>query len=165
MTLFGSCVFSLEIGQDVAHTQTVAAHLVGICGANALARRADFGLALGGFIGLVQQTVSRQDEVCFLRDEETLREVVAALSQFLSLFHEEQWVEHHAVADDVQLAALENARWDAAQHVFLTVELQRVAGVRTALKACHNVVARGQYIDHLAFALVAPLEAEEYIYF
>ena len=90
---------------------------------------------------------------------------MTALRQFQSLLHEEQWVEHNAVADDVYLAALKDARWNTSQHILLSVELQSVASIRSTLKTCYDVIAWCKNIYHLAFTLVAPLEAEHYIYF
>ena len=45
------------------------------------------------------------------------------------------------------------------QHMLYAVELQRVSGIGTTLKACYHVVLRRQHVDHFSFSLVAPLEA------
>ena len=64
-------------------------------------------------------------------------------------------------ANHVDLSSLEDAGRDGTQHIFLTVELQRVTSVGTALESCYHIVARGQHVDHLAFSFIAPLESQQ----
>ena len=101
----------------------------------------------------------------FFRDAELPREVVAARGERLGLLAEKNGVEHHAAAYDVLLAALKNTRRNRAQDVFLTVEFQRMTGIGTALKTCHDLVGRGQHVDDLAFAFVSPLQSEDDVHF
>ena len=68
-------------------------------------------------------------------------------------------VDHHAVADDAELAAHQAAR-QQRQLVGLVADHQRVAGVVAALEAHHDIGAAGQPVDDLALALVAPLGAD-----
>ena len=166
MARLGTGVNLAEVGaQQVAHAHAVAAHLVRIGGADALARGTDFRAALGSLVSRVENPVRRQNQVCLLRDAELPRQVVAAAGQLLGLGTKQNGVEHYAVTDDVGLAALENTRGNRPQYVFLAVEFQRVAGVGSALEACHHLVAGRQYVDNLAFTLVAPLKAENDVYF
>ena len=68
-------------------------------------------------------------------------------------------VDHHAVADDAELAA-HQARGQQRQLVGLVADHQRMAGVVAALEAHHDVGAAGEPVHHLALALVAPLGAD-----
>ena len=85
-------------------------------------------------------------------------EVGAGVDELLSFRSEEHGVEHHAVADNVDVA-LEHARGDRAQHYFAAIEFERMAGIGSALEACHHVVARSEHVYYFTFTFVAPLEA------
>ncbi len=166
VTCLGRSVDPLEIGaQQIADTHAVAAHLVRIGRADALARGADLGAALGRLVGRVEDAVRRQDQVGFLRNAELAGQVVAAGRQRLGLLTEKDGVDHHPVADDVGLAALENARRYRAEYVLLAVEFQRVTGIGTALEPGHHLVAGRQHVHDLPFALVTPLQAEDHVNF
>ncbi len=151
--------------EDVAHTQSVARNLVGVGGSDALACGAHFVLALGSLVGGVEQSVGRHDEVCLFRNVESLAQGVPAALEVAGLVHKQVGSQHDAVADDVDFVSLEDTRGNGSQDVFLSFELKCVARVGTALEACYHVVSWGEHIDHLAFALIAPLEAEKHIYF
>ena len=69
------------------------------------------------------------------------------------------WLDDDAVADEVDATRGEHARWDIVQHEFLAFKLDGMAGIGTALEAADNVIIRGEGIDYLAFAFIAPLEA------
>ena len=106
--LSGSILFR-EVLQDIAHTETVAAHLVGIGGADALARRTHLVLALLGLVGSIEHTMRRHNQVCFLRNMQSALQLVSALLQRFGLVHKQVGSQHHAVADNVHLATLEDA--------------------------------------------------------
>ena len=40
-----------------------------------------------------------------------------------------------------------------------------MTSIRTALETGYHIVLRGQYIDHLTFSFVAPLQTQQDIYF
>ena len=152
-------VLLLEVVLDVANAQTDTAGLVAICGANALTGGANLVLALGGLVGAVEHTVCGQDEVCAAADVQTALEVVAGAFQFHGLGHEEVGGNDTTVADDVQLALVEDARGDAAEHELLAFEDDGVSGIGTTGKSCHNVVAWGEYVYNLTFSFVAEDDA------
>ena len=155
----GGGILLVEVVQQVAHAQTVAAHLVGIGRTDALARCTHFGIALGGLVGSVEQTVGGHDEMGLLRDVKALLQVVARCFERFGLSLEESRIEHYAISDDIHLVALENSRRNRAEYILLTFELQCMTGVRSALKTSHHVVTRRQHIDDFAFAFVAPLQS------
>ena len=63
VALFSRSIFLLEVVEEVAHTQSVAAHLVGLGRTDALARGTYLRLAFRRLVGFVEQTVGRQDKV------------------------------------------------------------------------------------------------------
>ena len=71
-------------------------------------------------------------------------------------------IDHHAIADDRQLAAAHHAGRQQRQFVGLAVDDQRVAGIVAALEAHDDVGLLGQPVDDLALALVAPLGADHH---
>ena len=157
MAGLGSRVFLIKVVQDVTHTQTVAADFIRISGADALACGSHLGVSLGCLVSGIQQAVGRQNEVGLLGDVQTFFQVVAGSLQCFGLGFEQSRVQYHPVTDDVYLIALEYAGRDGAEHVFLSFKLQRMPGIGASLKAGHDIVSRGQDIDDLAFAFVAPL--------
>ena len=90
---------------------------------------------------------------------------MSALLKILSLSHEEVWSKNNAITDDINLTTLEDTRRDRAEDVFLSFELKGMTCVRTTLEACYYIILRGQYIDHLSFTFIAPLQTEQDIYF
>ena len=60
-------VFGIEIMEEVAKTQTVAADLVGVCRADAFTGSSNLGTAFRTFIGRVEQTVCRHNQMHLLR--------------------------------------------------------------------------------------------------
>ena len=83
----------------------------------------------------------------------------------LGLVHEEVRSQHHAITNNIHLAPLEDTRGNGAKHILLTFKLQCVASIGTTLKTSYHVVLRGQYIDHLTFSFVTPLQTEQDINF
>ncbi len=59
------------------------------------------------------------------------------------------------------LAAPQNAGRNQMEHVFRAAMDDGVAGIVTALAAHHDVRLRGQHVDDLALAFVAPLRADQ----
>ena len=96
---------------------------------------------------------------------QTALEVVSALLKILGLLHEEVGSEHYAIADDVNLTSLENARRDAAEYILLALKLESVACIRTALETCDHIILRGEDINNLALTFVAPLQSEQDVNF
>ena len=103
-----SLILSLEVIQNIANTQTSTAHLVGISRTNTLACSSHLVLTLRGFDGSIEHTMSRHDEMCFLRDIETALQVVTALLKILGLLHEKVGSQYHTITNDVYLATLKN---------------------------------------------------------
>ena len=142
-----------------------ASDLVFIGRSDAPAGRADFraGIRSRVFAKSVELPVQRQDKRCVFGNFQAVRGDVHALRLELGDFRDEGMrVEHHAVADDRQLAVAHDAGGQQRQLVDLAVDHQRVAGIVAALEAHHDVGPLGQPVDDLALALVAPLRADDH---
>ena len=109
--------------------------------------------------------MSGHDEMSLARDVQARAQLVATSLQRLGLIHKEIGSEHHSITDDVNLSALENTRGDTAKHILLSLEFESVTSIRSALESCNNIITRGQYIDHLSFSFIAPLQSEQDVNF
>ena len=105
------------------------------------------------------------NQVGLLRDVQTLLQLVTTGLQCLGLFHEQVGSQHHAIADDVYLTALEDTGRNRTQHILLTFELQGVACIGTALKTSYHIILWGQHVNHLSFTFVAPLQTQQDVNF
>ena len=84
----------------------------------------------------------------------------ADLLELLDLREERLRIEHHAVADDAHRLGVQDPRGDEAQDELPARHVDGVAGVVATLVAGHDREVRGEEVDDLALALVAPLRAE-----
>jgi len=144
---------------DISYSQSVASRLVHIGGTDALERRSDFGLSLGRFRRRVDRAVRGQDQMRFLRDQQLALYVDSVGFQAGDLFGEDDRVDHHAVADDVDRAVPENARGNRVQHVLLALEVEGVPCIRAALEPGDHPVGGSEHVHDFPFSLVAPLQA------
>ena len=71
-------------------------------------------------------------------------------------------IDHHAIADDGELAAAHHAGGQQRQFVDRAVDDQGVAGIMAALEADDDVGLLGEPVDDLALAFVAPLGPDHY---
>ena len=159
-----SLVSLLKIGQkDIPHPESAATCLIGVGRAYALEGRTYLRLAHCTFAGGIQGPVGGKDEVGPLGDEETSVHIHPAGFDIFDFLHQDDRIDDHAVADYVQRALAEDSGRNRMKHEGSAVEHQRMTGVGAALEACNNLVIRRQYVHDFAFALVAPLEAENNI--
>lgn len=156
---FALAYFSSKLCSRSPTRSPVTAHLVGIGGADTFAGGAYFPGTHWRLLGGVEHTVGGEYEVCLFRDIELAGDVVSAGGQCFGFLLEEYGVEYDTVADDVDFTTLEYARGYGAEHIFLAVEFQRMAGIRAALETGDDVVFRSENIDDFAFAFVAPLQS------
>ena len=82
----------------------------------------------------------------------------APLAKTVDLFDQLARVDHDAVADDTQLAVVEDARRHQMDREPLAVDHERVPRVGAAVVSDHRVMLGREQIDDLALALVAPLK-------
>ena len=146
---------------EVADADADAVHLVHVAGADAALRRADLALA-ARFLGEpVHEAVVRQDDVGAVRDADA-RDVDAALFHRVHLFERDFGIEDDAVADNVRLAVVEDARGQKAQLELLALDGDGVAGIAAALITHDGIGLFGEVVDDLALALVSPLRTCDY---
>jgi hypothetical protein len=110
-------------------------------------------LALG-----VEQQVVGHDQVRVGAHPQAA-DVHAARAQPVDLLGEHARIDDRAVADDAELAGIEDPGGDQVELPGLPVAHDRVTGVVAALEAHDGVRALGEEVDDLALALVAPLGA------
>ena len=141
MALLCSSIFFGEIAENLAQAQSVAANLVGVSWTYAFAGSAYLGRTFKGFVCSIEQAVSWQYQMYFLRYLEHFLDVESTFLQISRLGSKQDWVQHHAVADDVDLTFLEYARRDRTKHILLVIKFKRVACIWATLETGDYVVA------------------------
>src|SRR5258708_7823268 len=96
-----------------------------------------------------------------IADEQVLPDLDAQLAQAFDLGHERHGIDHDAIADDASFSAPQNSRRDQVQNVFRPAMDDGVPGVVPALAADDDVRLRGENVDDLALAFIAPLRANQ----
>ena len=86
----------------------------------------------------------------------------AILAGFL---HEEVGSNHTTIANDVELAFVEDATRNGPQHKLLTFKDDGVSRIRAACIPCNYVISRSENIHDLTFTFVAENDAQKCIYF
>ena len=97
---------------------------------------------------------------CALAEMRRPLDVDAAPLEADDLVGDDLRVDDHAVADQAQLAGVEDPRRDQVELVDLVAADDRVAGVVAALVADHDVGPLGEQVGDLPLPLVAPLGAD-----
>src|SRR5262245_56794359 len=111
----------------------------------------------------IELAVERQDQRCILGDAEIVAgDADPELLHLGDLLGQSPGVDHHAIADDRELALAHHARGQERELVGHPVDHERMAGIVAALEAHHDIGALGQPIDDLALAFVAPLRADDH---
>ena len=149
---------------EIAEADRAAPDLILIGRADAALRRADLD-ALGhrAFAMRIELAVQRQDQADVFRDLQIVgRDGDALPRELADLVDEMMRIEHHAVADDRQLARPHDARRQQRELVDDAVDDERMAGIVPTLEAHDDIRLARQPIDDLALALVAPLRADDH---
>ena len=107
----------------------------------------------------------RYDDMRLARNQQALAHRYVFRLKGIQLFGENNRVDHDTVAYKVSHMCMENPGRDGVQYVLGSFEFKSMTGIRPALKACNDVVSWCEYIHQFSFALVAPLQSEQYIYF
>jgi hypothetical protein len=137
--------------------------LVLVSWTDAASRGAYAPLAGGRFAELIELAVQRQDQGGVLGNAQILGvDHHALLLEAYDLVAQGPRIDHHAVADDAQLAAAHDAGRQQRQLEGLIADHQCMAGVVAALEAYDDVGALRQPVDNLALALISPLGADHH---
>ena len=146
-----------QVGQ-IHEADGAAADFVFVGRPDAALGGADAGRRIVGLAHRLQLAVQRQDQGRVLRDAQTVRGHRDALLLELGDFIDQSLrIDHHAVADDGELAAAHHAGGQQRQLVGDAVDHQSVAGIMATLEADDDIGLLGQPVDDLALAFVAPL--------
>ena len=80
----------------------------------------------------------------------------------INFFQQGERIDNDAVANDVELAGIENAGRDEMQHVLLIADLDGVPSIVASLIADDDVRLLSQDVNYFAFAFIAPLGADQH---
>ena len=148
---------------EIGHPHRAPPDLVLVGRPDAAPRGADLRRPGRLLADAVEVLVQRQDQRRVLGDHQVLGPDRHPLpAQLLDLAEQRPGVEHHAVADDAELARPHDARGQQRQLVDRAVDDQRMPGIVPALEARDHVGPLAQPVDDLALALVAPLRADDH---
>ena len=159
MFRFQSLVTLFERGREnIPYAQPVASGFVHVGRADSFQRRTDLGLAFGSFGSRVDDPVGRQDQVRLFGDQQLALYVDAVGLQRGDLVGQDHRVDHDAVADDIDRSVAENPGRNRVEHVFFAFEMKGMSGVRPTLETGDHLIVGGQYVHHLSFTFVTPLQ-------
>ena len=140
----------------------IAVHLVGVRRADAAAGRADPAGAEEPLGHLVEGAVVLGDHVRVGADHAAGEVSTPRASRPSISSNRTAQVDDDAVADDRRAARGEDAAGQQVQGVLLVADDDRVAGVVAAVELHDVVDAAAEEVGRLAFALVAPLGADDH---
>src|SRR5207247_10274620 len=110
---------------------------------------------------LVEDPVVRQHKVRAIAHQQILVDLDSQFTQTLDLTDQRHRIDHNAVSNHADFAAPQNSRRDEMQNIFDAAIDDGVAGIIAALTAYDDIGPSGKHVDDLAFALVAPLHANQ----
>src|SRR5205085_344047 len=145
--------------EDVLDADPDPRGLVRVRGTDATPRRADLQLSQSSLARLVDRDVPRHDQVRVPRHDDDGR-IDAARLELVELRQEHLGIDDAPGADHARLAGDDPAR-NLTDLERLTVDDDRVPGVRSALIATHDVRLLRQQVDDLALSLVSPLSTHD----
>jgi len=76
MTSFGGSIFLIKIIENITYTDSVTAYLICISRTDSLSGSTHFRIPFGGFVSSIQNTVCRQDKMCFFRNMQPVFQVM-----------------------------------------------------------------------------------------
>gem|GEM_PF-3264636 len=144
--------------QQVTHSDAGAAHLVGIRRANTTTGGTNPPFTACFLLQLIELNVIRHDHMRAITDKQFSRGNTPCF-KLLNLFDEYFRIHHHARADDIDDARIEDARRHQMQFKGTKMVDNRMSGIIAATVANDQPRPRSQQIDQMAFTLIAPLSA------
>ena len=145
---------------QIGHAHADACHLVFVGGTDTAPRSADLELAAFPLTGLIELLVIVEQQMCAATHAQPSIRLDTAFMQAIELLEELLEVEHHAVAQQTARTRVQNAGWNLVQDEGITAHVHGVACVGATLVARDDGRFRGQHIDDLALAFIAPLGAD-----
>ena len=110
---------------------------------------------------LIERDMVWQDDRAGLADTHSTARINATFRQHIEFFEQCAGRQHHTVTDQTADILTQDAGRDQMQDGLFTLDNQGVTSIVATLKAHHRVGLVGQQIDNLAFALIAPLGAND----
>jgi len=157
-------VFDMGLEQIGAHeihnAQSIAGHLVFICGADAAAGSANSLSARGTLGSQFDHAVIGQNDLSAIGNEKLAVDFDAEAAELGNFLEECNWVEDNAVANHALASLAENAAGNKLQHEFLSAVNYRMPGIVPARVACHRAEPLAEHVHDFSLALVAPLGSE-----
>ena len=96
-----------------------------------------------------------------IADPEVAAHLDAGRFQHLDFAEQRAGIDDQPVADDRLFSRPQNAAGNELEDELLIADAHRMAGVMAALVARHDIEVRGEQIDDLPLAFVAPLGAQD----
>jgi hypothetical protein len=100
-----------------------------------------------------------KDKVSLLADKEVLGSVDTLLNEGLDFLTEDTGLNEHTVADKVDFVLVEDTAGNDMQYMLRAVELKGMTRVGATLETSHYIIVRGEHVNNLTLAFVAPLES------
>src|SRR5579863_633278 len=147
--------------QQISHAQAPAAHLVLVSRANAAGGGPNLYPSRRIFSGEFDQAMVRQDYMRAVADEEVAVHLDAGVAERADFLEECHGVEDDSVANDAAATGTQNAAGHQLQNELLAIDDDSVSGIVAAGIAGHDGEVLREHVDDFAFALVAPLGAND----
>ena len=149
---------------EVLHAQGPSRDLVFVSRADAATGGADFfaaRLGPGRFAGHIERDMVGQDQRARFGHTQPGTHFDTSLFQSGDFLKKFGYREDHAIADVTLDPRAHDAARNQVQGGFHPIDHQGVASVVATLKTNHSLCRLGQPVDEFAFALVAPLRADD----
>src|SRR5204863_2856316 len=104
----------------------------------------------------IEFSMVRKNQVSGFAEEKITIEFDSELSQALHFLDQAHRIHDDAVADNTNFFRTENAGRHKVQNIFLSFNVDGVAGVIAALGAHNDIGILRQHINDFAFAFIAP---------
>src|SRR5690606_12133851 len=101
--------------KNISYPESLTGNLVLVRRADTAKRRTDLGCPLGLFGSRVEQSVGGDNQGRFFRNRKIVFQIQVVGFETLYLFPENDWIQNHAVSDDIVDIASENPRRNLMQ--------------------------------------------------
>ncbi len=148
---------------QILDADRAAADLVFVSRTDATPGGADLAVTGRRFTDLIEFAMERQDQRRVFGDPQVVLGDDDVLGfELVDFGGERPGIDDDAIADHGELAGADDAGGQERQLVDVLADDEGVAGVMSTLEADHHIGALRQPIDDLAFALIAPLGANNH---
>lgn len=144
---------------EVADADADTVDLVCVARSDAVLCCADLAAALAGFFGFIETDVVWEYDLCSRGDLKVFC-VDALFFKVFHFFEKTLWIDDDACADDADRSRVHDAAWHQAQRICFASRYDCMACVVSSLRTYYDVCLRGEIINDLAFAFIAPLGAD-----